>query len=139
MGAHYCIECEMRGFRVKAVHSYVSPFSREETHLCERHYRDAKYVMEAFEGFDQFGGITYDPDQDKERLGEQMCRVLDACLDGKWHTLKDLSEKTGDPEASISARLRDIRKKHGKAAMESRRLKEGKGTWVYRVHVRVAA
>ncbi|MEL6859284.1 MAG: hypothetical protein AAFO74_12930 [Pseudomonadota bacterium] len=48
-GAQYCIECEMRGYRVKAVRSYISPFSGEETHLCERHYRDALHVMEAFE------------------------------------------------------------------------------------------
>lgn len=39
----------MRGHRVKATRSYVSPFSKEVTHLCERHYRDAVHVMEAFE------------------------------------------------------------------------------------------
>ena len=47
--SHWCLECEMRGFRVKATRSYISPFSQELTHLCERHYRDAKHVMEAFE------------------------------------------------------------------------------------------
>ena len=47
--SHWCLECEMRGFRVKATRSYISPFSQELTHLCERHYRDAKHVMEAFD------------------------------------------------------------------------------------------
>ena len=46
---HYCLECEMRGFRVKATRSYISPFSQEKTHLCERHYRDAVHVMQAFD------------------------------------------------------------------------------------------
>ena len=46
---HYCLECEMRGFRVKATRSYISPFSQEETHLCERHFRDAMHVLEAFD------------------------------------------------------------------------------------------
>jgi hypothetical protein len=39
----------MRGFRVKATRSYISPFSQEKTHLCERHFRDAVHVMEAFD------------------------------------------------------------------------------------------
>jgi hypothetical protein len=39
----------MRGFRVKATRSYISPFSQEKTHLCERHYRDAVHVMQAFD------------------------------------------------------------------------------------------
>ena len=46
--SHWCLECEMRGFRVKATRSYISPFSQELTHLCERHYRDARHVLEAF-------------------------------------------------------------------------------------------
>lgn len=47
--SHWCLECEMRGFRVKATRSYISPFSQEKTHLCERHYRDAVHVMQAFD------------------------------------------------------------------------------------------
>jgi hypothetical protein len=39
----------MRGFRVRATRSYISPFSQELTHLCERHFRDALHVMEALD------------------------------------------------------------------------------------------
>ena len=48
-GPNWCCECEMRGHRVKATRAYVSPFSQERTHLCERHYWDALHTMEAFD------------------------------------------------------------------------------------------
>ena len=32
--------------------------------------------------------------------------------DGNWHTLKEISEKSGYSEASVSAQLRDFRKKN---------------------------
>jgi hypothetical protein len=35
--------------------------------------------------------------------------VRDALADGEWHTLADLALATGDPEASISTRIRDLR------------------------------
>ncbi len=46
------------------------------------------------------------------RLGTQLARVRAAILGvrGGWCTLADLAHKTGDPEASVSARLRDIRR-----------------------------
>jgi hypothetical protein len=139
MAGATCESCELKGRHAKAVKEYVSVFSGEKTKVCGHCYVEAEAIRQAFQDFDDYGGVTYDPDQDRERLGDQMCRVFDACLDGQWHTLRELSDKTGDPEASVSARLRDVRKKWGKAAMESKRLTEGKGTWVYRVHVRLAA
>lgn len=138
-----CQNCDLHGRRnVKATKAYHSLFGGEATYVCDACYSDVQAqmpVLREIKEFNDFGGVTFDPEQDKERLGEQLWRVLNVCLDGNWHTLSELSEKTGDPESSISARLRDIRKKYGSAAMESRRLKEGKGTWIYRVHVRVAA
>jgi DNA-directed RNA polymerase specialized sigma24 family protein len=107
--------------------------------ICRDCIDTIKQAQSRAQVFESFDGITFDPEQDAERLGEQMCRVLTVCLDDNWHTLSELSEKTGDPESSISARLRDVRKKWGKAAMQSKRLKEGKGTWIYKVHVRRAA
>lgn len=58
----------------------------------------------------RFDGSTYDAKRDSNRLGDQYLRVLNAMSDGKWHTLNELSEQTGDGIASISARLRDMRK-----------------------------
>jgi len=58
----------------------------------------------------QRDGKTYDHARDAKRLTRQHARVLDFMLDGQWHTLTDISARTGDPEASVSARLRDLRK-----------------------------
>lgn len=69
-----------------------------------------------------FDGATYDSNHDKARLTGQMLRVFQAMMDGRWRTLNDVSLITGDPEASVSARLRDLRKnKFGAYVVDRRR------------------
>ena len=69
----------------------------------------------------EFDGATYEPDRDGNRLRAQFNRVKTALSDGQWWTLKELSSVTGAPEASISARLRDLRKqKFGGHVIERR-------------------
>jgi len=57
-----------------------------------------------------FDGPTFNEARDTERLSAQWRSVYDALADGDWHTLADLSHKAGAPEASVSARIRDLRK-----------------------------
>lgn len=57
-----------------------------------------------------FDGSTYEPEFDHERLGKQSRRVFDLMKDGEWRTFEEIGWSTGDPPASISARLRDFRK-----------------------------
>jgi hypothetical protein len=57
-----------------------------------------------------FDGSTYEPEHDRARLTGQALRVFELMLDGEWRTLAEIEEITGDPQASISARLRDFRK-----------------------------
>lgn len=57
-----------------------------------------------------FGGSTFNPARDGERLERQLDRVLECMADGQWRTLKEISAATGAPEASVSARLRDLRR-----------------------------
>lgn len=83
-------------------------------------------------------GQTYDPRHDRRRLNAQAQRVWDVVTDGGWHTLAEVSARTGDPEASVSARLRDFRKEQwGGHEVERRRrlgtLLEPGGTWEYRL------
>ena len=93
-----------------------------------------------------FGGRTYDAALDAQRLGAQLTRVIQAMSDGKWRTLSEIQARIlamhakRDPEASLSARLRDIRKLYGEPAMESRRRTEDgiDGLWEYRSNVRLA-
>lgn len=58
----------------------------------------------------RFNGSDYDPALDKERLTKQLGRVYSLMIDGKWRTLSEIEAVTGDPQASISAHLRTLRK-----------------------------
>lgn len=58
---------------------------------------------------DRFGA-SYVRTFDYKRLNAQQRRVWDVMADGVWRTLREISAVTGDPEASISARLRDLRR-----------------------------
>jgi uncharacterized protein (DUF2132 family) len=58
----------------------------------------------------RFNGADYKPDRDNLRLTGQLLRIWEAVSDGRWYTLKDIAVQTGDPEPSISAQLRHLRK-----------------------------
>lgn len=47
-------------------------------------------------------------ESDVPRLNAQGLRVFGVLRDLRPHTLRDISSKTGDPEASVSARWREI-------------------------------
>ena len=81
-----------------------------------------------------FGGDTYSGAVDGVRLKGQLDDVFSLMEDREWRTLREISSVTGHPEASISARLRDIRKEKvfKNYTMTARRKGEG-GTWEYRV------
>lgn len=82
-----------------------------------------------------FDGITYEPKLDQKRLSGQVLRVFDVMRDGKWRTLAEIERITGDPQASVSARLRDLRKvRFGEFIVERRRRgKSKRGLWEYQV------
>jgi hypothetical protein len=84
-----------------------------------------------------FDGSTYEPAHDKRRLARQQLRVFGALKDGGWWTLAEIHAITGDPEASISARLRDLRKtRFGHHVVDRRRRGEAaRGIWEYRLMV----
>lgn len=78
-------------------------------------------------------GKTYNEALDGIRLGKQLVSVYDIMKDGSWYTLKELAIRTGHPEASVSSRIRDLRKSsYGSHKVESKRLT--KATWVYRIN-----
>lgn len=73
-----------------------------------------------------FGGQTYNPSKDKRRLKVQYHRVFSLMSDGVWRSLEDIANLTGFPQASISARLRDMRKTaNGRHLVERKRLQQG--------------
>ena len=58
----------------------------------------------------RFNGADYVPARDNERLKGQLLRVYCVMVGGGWHTLGAISRSTGDPESSVSAQLRHLRK-----------------------------
>lgn len=82
--------------------------------------------------YGRFAGSTYDAELDRQRLSRQLDVVREIMEDGHWHTLAQLHDLTGYPEASISARIRDLRKSWaGGYVIEDRRTASGQ--WIYRV------
>ncbi len=80
-------------------------------------------------------GHTYDHARDARRLSGQHARVLACMRDGIYRTLAEIAAATGDPEASVSARLRDLRKdRFGAHEVERRYVKDG--LWAYRLIVK---
>jgi hypothetical protein len=55
-------------------------------------------------------GDTFVVGRDGKRLGAQCQRVYDAMRAGEWWLLHDLASACDAPEASVSARLRDLRR-----------------------------
>jgi hypothetical protein len=63
----------------------------------------------------------------------QMKRVFDVISNGDWVSLCQISSITGDEETSVSARLRDFRKKqYGNLEIEKMRV-EGTRKYLYRL------
>jgi hypothetical protein len=69
--------------------------------------------------------------QDRPRLADQARRVLIRMSDHKWRTLAILSFEAEAPEASVSARLRDLRRLG--ITVERKRDDNIRGLWWYRV------
>ena len=77
-------------------------------------------------------GETFDRKRDGARLNAQAAAVFSYMQHGEWRTLADIAAATGAPEASVSARLRDLRQaKFGGYTVERRYI--AKGLWQYRL------
>ena len=57
-----------------------------------------------------FDGPDYSHGRDDVRLAGQIKRVYTVMSDGQWRTLGEIEDLTNDPQASISAQLRHLRK-----------------------------
>lgn len=79
-----------------------------------------------------FRGLTYEPQKDKARLSGQLERVRKFMSDGQYHTLREISEAAQGSEASVSARLRDLRRiRFGGHLVDRKRISGG--LYAYRV------
>lgn len=83
----------------------------------------------------RFNGPVYDPALDQERLAKQMGRIYELMKDGHWRTLREIAEVTGDPESSVSAQLRHLRKPRfgGYVLNKRRRGTKSRGLFEYQL------
>jgi len=91
-----------------------------------------------------FAGAVYEPLCDEIRLTKQILRIFRIMCDGEWRIFGEINEATksderpfGDPENSISAQLRHLRKKRFGSHLVDKR-KRGDdvgGLWEYRLVV----
>lgn len=82
----------------------------------------------------RFNGADYDHARDAGRLSVQMDRVFACIQDGKARTLRQIADATGDPEASVSAQLRHLRKaRFGGFTINKEH--QGRGLYLYRLEV----
>ncbi len=78
-------------------------------------------------------GSTFDHALDGERLNRQEALVYEVMKHGGWFTLREIADETGQPEASISARIRDFKNIHHMSTAKRRRGLETRGLWEYAI------
>ena len=83
----------------------------------------------------RYNGSDYIPEVDNVRLDSQIGRVWIVMQRRRWFTLSEISYFTGDPQASISAQLRHLRKRRfGEHTVDKRpRGRRESGLWEYRL------
>jgi DNA-binding transcriptional regulator GbsR (MarR family) len=70
--------------------------------------------------------------RDDARLTGQLLRVWDVVKDGAARTLDEIAKSTGDPQASVSAQLRHLRKRRFGAHTVEKTYR-GNGLYAYKV------
>lgn len=80
----------------------------------------------------RFTGSDYTPMRDDPRLTGQLLRIWRVMCGGAWLSLGRIATLTGDPEASVSAQLRHLRKaRFGGHQVDKRHTGDG----LYEYHV----
>lgn len=88
----------------------------------------------------RFNGADYNHQRDSARLENQYHRIFSAMQDGQPRTLKQIAELTNDPESSISAQLRHMRKpRFGGHTINRVYISNGLFTYQLIVNVKAAA
>jgi hypothetical protein len=83
-----------------------------------------------------FNGSDYVAERDDGRLTGQILRVWSCMRDGAWRGLGEIARATGDPEASVSAQLRHLRKERWGGHTVEKRHNAAGSYFEYRLLVR---
>lgn len=70
----------------------------------------------------RFDGSDYEKELDQSRLTGQIFKIADLMKDEKWRTLEEIESSIDEPQSSISAQLRNLRKvRFGQHTVNKRR------------------
>ena len=90
-------------------------------------------MTDLFDYRPSFDGATFDRPRDNSRLHAQLDKVRSVMLRSGWLTLDEISNRCdGAPTASVSARLRDLRKVRFGSYDVQRRYRS-RGLWEYKI------
>lgn len=78
-----------------------------------------------------FDGATYEAKHDRARLHKQRERIRDLMSDGRWRSVSEIAEITHDPEPSVSAQLRNLRKERMGGFVVDRRKRGDRARGLY--------
>lgn len=85
----------------------------------------------------QFDGATYNPKNDRVRLSGQLRTMWNIIVDLEVHSVREIGERTGFPEPSISAQFRNLRKeKFGGWYIPRITLDDKRGHYAYQLVLR---
>lgn len=73
-------------------------------------YKPTAEVVQPKPTMKEFDGDRINPSLDNPRLRGQLLRVFEVLKRGGWWTYREIADITGDPETSISAQIRNLRK-----------------------------
>lgn len=113
----------------------IEPGGGEEAYVAprERLVSDASARLSS-----SFDGPSYDAKRDRERLQRQLRAVWFVMRDCQWHSLAEIGARVGAPTASVSARVRDLRKDKFGAHVIVKRRRAASSEWEYRLLPRVS-
>ena len=82
-----------------------------------------------------FSGPTYDPKHDRVRLTNQHQKVKNLMLDGQWRTIERVAALVDAPASSVSAQIRNMRKKQFGGYVVNRRVSGDRSRGLYEYQV----
>lgn len=80
----------------------------------------------------KFHGSDYDHERDGVRLGNQANQVFELMKDGRWRSIREVSIAINQPETSVSAQLRNLRKQRF-GGHTVNKVHIGEGFWRYQL------
>ena len=81
----------------------------------------------------RFDGPDYDEKLDQARLTGQNLKIFNLMRDRHWRSLNEIGSSLDEPESSVSAQLRHLRKARFGGHTINKKRRGNSGTWEYQL------